>query len=81
VKQIRELEARCGRLEAEIKEELANSAKLSLMNKEVSFSLSNKNEEYLQLQHAMEEQDADFKKSKFLKFENEFKESDHIESF
>jgi len=61
--QIKELEVKCGRLEAEIKEEKANSTKLSLLNKEISFNLSNKNEEYLQLQHAMEDQDNDYKKS------------------
>ena len=63
-KQITDYEVKCSKLEVEVREEKAEISKLNLVNKEIKFSLSNKNEEYLQLQHAREEQDVEFKKSK-----------------
>lgn len=65
-KQINLMEEKCRKLEDEIKEEAAKISKLNLLNKEISFNLSNKNEEYLQLEHALQEQNEDFKKSKVL---------------
>ena len=61
--QIAELKFKCSQLEIEIQEENAKISKMNILNKEISFHISNKNEEYLQLEHAMNEQANEFKKS------------------
>lgn len=81
--QINDLKSKCTKLEAEIKEEKANISKLNILNKEISFNLSNKNEEYLQLEHAMEEKMIDFKKKKQIAdtiIQQQKKLLDHIQN-
>lgn len=64
--QIRVLQSKCDQLGVDLEREQANISKLNLLNKEISFNLSNKNEEYLQLEHAMKDQSDEFKKSKIF---------------
>ena len=81
--QIDELKAKCTKLESELAREQTTISKLNLLNKEVSFNLSNKNEEYLQLEHAMKEQNDDFKKKKQIAdtiIQQQKKLLDHIQS-
>lgn len=81
--QIGVLKSKCDQLGADLEREKAKISKLNLLNKEISFNLSNKNEEYLQLEHAMKEQTDEFKKNKQIAdtiIQQQKKLLDHIQS-